>query len=323
MRARSLTVLVVDDEADSRELVGTVLRGLGHQCLFAEDGVAAWTLLEKEHVDVVLCDLNMPGMGGLELCVWLRARRGEPYVYVILMTAMADKAHFFQGMRAGADSYLTKPFEVEDLAVRMLSATRVIGMERLLARRNATLREEGAVSFERARIDPLTDSANRLRLHEDLEVLQARVARYGHRYTAALCDVDLFKQYNDAHGHLAGDVALKRIAGAIGGAIRRGDTLYRFGGEEFLVILPGQDLAESFVVMERVRLAVAALGMSYPGGILTISVGLAEMRNHGETCDECLRRADSALYAAKHAGRNRVNVDPTPGPSNPPSTPST
>jgi diguanylate cyclase (GGDEF)-like protein len=225
---------------------------------------------------------------------------------------MTDREHFLEGMRAGADDFLKKPLDREELEVRLLSATRVIGLQRALARRNAELRRESDVSFRDARVDPLTESANRLRLREDLEALQSRVARYGYRYSAALCDVDLFKQHNDTYGHLAGDVALRRVADAVRALLRQGDTLYRYGGEEFLVILPGQELHEARAVMERVRLGVSELAIPQPGpggGVLTISVGVAELRTDGETCDDWLARADGALYRAKSAGRNRVEVD--------------
>lgn len=312
--SRPLSVLVVEDDADSRRLLTAAVARLGHTCVSASNGKEAWTILQHGNVDAVLCDLAMPEMGGLELCRLVRGRRGAPYVYFVLMTAFSDKEHYFEGMRAGADGYFTKPYELRDLEVWLLSATRVIELQRRFSRQAAALAQRSERSFRTARVDPLTDSANRLRLREDLEALQSRVARYGHRYCAALCDVDFFKSYNDANGHIAGDAALRRIAGAMGAQIRRGDTLYRYGGEEFLVILPGQDLTEASSVMERVRHAVSALRLARPGpppGVLTISVGIAELRDRGETCDDWLRRADAALYAAKHAGRDRVEVDRT------------
>jgi diguanylate cyclase (GGDEF)-like protein len=150
-----------------------------------------------------------------------------------------------------------------------------------------------------------------LRLKEDLEPLEGRAARYGHRYCAALCDVDAFKAYNDCFGHLSGDDALCQVAPAIQAHLRSGDTLYRYGGEEFLAILPEQSLAGAKIGMDRVRQEVEKLGIRHapvaPGPFLTISVGIAELG--GGAVDDWLRRADAALYRAKSLGRNRVEAE--------------
>ena len=307
-----LRVLVVDDDPDSREMLEIAITSIGHSCILASDGAEAWEKQRAQPVDTILCDWEMPRMSGIELCKRVRAQDDVLYTYFVLMTGRGDKEHFFQGMRAGADDYLTKPLDLEELEVRLLSATRVIKMQRALAERNAALRTESKESFNKARVDPLTESANRLRLREDLDALQSRAARYGHRYSAALCDVDQFKEYNDTFGHLGGDVALRTVAGAIGERLREGDTLYRYGGEEFLVILPEQGIEDANIVMERVRAGVEELGIPQPKaarGVLTISVGIAQFDPDHETCDDWLKRADEALYRAKRNGRNRVEID--------------
>src|SRR5437773_7331197 len=156
---------------------------------------------------------------------------------VHVFRAFQGRAHLLEGLRAGADDYLTKPVDVEELGLRLSSAARVVAYQRELAESNAALRETSEVSFEAARIDPLTNVANRLRLSEDLEMFRSHAERYGHRFCVALCDIDVFKKYNDTNGHLAGDDVLRRVAASIRGALRQGDNLYRYGGEEFLVIL--------------------------------------------------------------------------------------
>lgn len=310
-----LRILVVDDDAESRELLASRVARAGHACTTAADGAEAWAKQRTQPADVILCDWKMPRMTGIELCRLVRSTPAPEYTYFVFMTAFNDKAHFLEGMRAGADDYLTKPVDREELEARLLSATRVIAMQRALVLRNVALRNESEASFKAARVDSLTKSANRLRLREDLDALQSRASRYGHHYCAALVDLDLFKGYNDTYGHLAGDEALRRVAGAMDAALRKGDTLYRYGGEEFLIILPEQAITEAGRVLERVRRDVEALAIPHTlssTGVLTISVGIAELGFAGGSCDDWLRRADAALYNAKGLGRNRVAIDETP-----------
>jgi diguanylate cyclase (GGDEF)-like protein len=174
-----------------------------------------------------------------------------------------------------------------------------------------------------ARIDPLTDVRNRLGLTDDLEAAKARVERYGHRYCVAICDVDDFKRYNDRYGHLAGDEVLRGVAGTMRKHLRQGDTLYRYGGEEFLVLLPEQHEGDACAALERVRLEVERLGIPIfdsprdkegsPGAprLLTISVGVAAL-GAGEAVDAWIARADRALFQAKRAGKNRVELAVAP-----------
>ncbi len=307
-----LRVLIVDDDADALAVLGEALTVLGHPFVTAQDGAEAWAHQCREPSQVILSDWSMPNMSGVDLCRLVRANSESEYVYFVLTTAYGDKQHFLEGMRAGADDYLTKPVVIDELEARLLSATRVVSMQRALSRRNAALARQGDITFEAARVDTLTQSANRLRLGEDLDVIEARASRYGHRFCAALCDIDWFKQYNDAHGHLAGDAALRLVASEIRRTLRQADMLYRYGGEEFLVILPEQTLEAALRVMERVRSAVEALSIAHPaceGGVLTISVGVASLTDAGGDRAEWLGRADAALYRAKGSGRNRVDVD--------------
>ena len=160
-----------------------------------------------------------------------------------------------------------------------------------------------------ARQDTLTGLGNRLRLAEDLEALCGRVARYGHVYSAALFDIDDFKGYNDGAGHLAGDEVLRTVAGALEQQIRTGDALYRYGGEEFLVLLPEQPIEAAALAAERLRAAVEALALPHPaGGVVTVSAGVAALGDDGCKPDELFELADQALYRAKESGRNRVEL---------------
>lgn len=312
----ALRVLVVDDDRNSRESIEELVIRHGHECVTACDGVEAWAIHSARPADLILADWRMPRMDGIELCRLVRAPVRGAYTYFVFMTGLDDRRHLLDGLRAGADDYLTKPLDLEELETRLLAAARVIGMQRAHVERNRLLLGETKEALRAARIDDLTQIANRLRLREDLGALESRAARYGHRYSAAFADVDLFKSYNDAYGHGAGDDVLRRVATSMSKALRKGDTIYRYGGEEFLVILPEQSAAEATYVMDRVRLDVEALGLPHAGtgpGVVTISVGVAELGPSGGTCDEWIKRADSALYTAKREGRNRVESEPPEG----------
>jgi diguanylate cyclase (GGDEF)-like protein len=311
-----MRVLIADDDAISRRMLEEAVRSLGHHVTLAHDGVQAWALAGHEEFDVIISDWVMPGIDGTELCRRIRERNSTPdtYTYFIVATSLNEKEHFISAMGAGADDYLTKPFDLVDVEVRLSAAQRVTSLYRQKAQDSAELSRLNRELFEQSRVDPLTQVGNRLRLTEDLEVLDARVQRYGQAYALAMFDVDHFKKYNDRYGHPAGDQVLRSVAAVIGGRSRQGDTVYRYGGEEFLVVLPEQSLDSARIAMEDVRRQIEELALPHeakgPGGVVTVSIGVAATApDTGETAPTALKRADSALYRAKESGRNRVVVD--------------
>lgn len=314
-----LRVLIVDDDDAARLALVQAVRDLGHACRGARDGLDAWEMHQREHADVIVSDWLMPRMDGLELCRRTRVARDEgAYTYFIFMTGFHDKDHFVRGMDAGADDYHTKPVDLDELRARLASAARVIAVYRELAEKNAVLRRDSQASFRVARVDALTQVGNRLSMDEDLKALWSRVERYGHRYSIAILDLDRFKALNDHFGHIPGDDALRRVAHAIRNELRAGDGLYRYGGEEFVVLLPEQPLAEAIRAMNRVRVAVEQLALPTHGerGVLTISAGVAELDStRHRTPQDWLCHADAELYGAKSAGRNRINADPSVAPT--------
>ena len=311
----ALKVLVADDEPDCRESLQEAVRYLGHSCSVARDGQEAWEMYEADRADVILSDWKMPKMDGLHLCEKVRSADSTgAYTHFIFVTGNSDRSHFIDGMHAGADDYIVKPFDVDELKARLDSARRVVMLHRELRARNSTLRHDSERAHAAARTDSLTEAFNRLALKEDLEALAARASRYGHKYSAALFDVDEFKAYNDYYGHLSGDDVLRKVARAIHDGLRRGDVFYRYGGEEFLVVLPEQSLAEAAQGMDRVRQEVERLQIAHSPAaelpIVTVSAGVSALRAApGESIDEWLRRADAALYTAKAGGRNRVALE--------------
>jgi len=307
-----LKILIAEDDTVSRTILKRAVEKFGHECLAAEDGEKAWELYrEAPDVDAIISDWMMPGMDGLELCRKVRDEERGGYTYFIFLTALGDRAHLLMGLEAGADDYLSKPLDRDELQVRLISALRVTQLHRRLAFQNDELETLNRKLFEQSREDPLTRLGNRLRLREELDALLGGAERYGHSYSAVLCDVDYFKLYNDRYGHLAGDEVLQKVASTVIKELRSGDTAYRYGGEEVLIILPEQSLESAAAIADRLRRAVENLRIPHeakdPPGVVTISAGVAALPAGGaKSADDLLKEADEALYRAKQSGRNRV-----------------
>jgi two-component system chemotaxis response regulator CheY len=288
-------VLIADDDPGTRLLVSAAVEQLGHRCTVAEDGSEAWHRYQELLPDVVITDWQMPGMDGTQLAEAIRGLASAPYAYVVVLTGAADEDAARRTMEVGADDLLLKPLDVAQLERKLIAAGRVTALHRRM--------------HADARQDALTGLGNRLRLAEDLEVLCGRVQRYRHVYSVALFDVDGFKGYNDSAGHRAGDEVLCSVAGELERQIRTGDALYRYGGEEFLVLLPEQSMEAAALAAERLRAAVEQLALPHPaGGVVTVSAGVASLSDDNCRPDELFELADQALYRAKDGGRNRVEV---------------
>jgi diguanylate cyclase (GGDEF)-like protein len=306
-------VLAVDDSEAYRRILDKAVSDLGHECIAVEDGIRAWELFESGGIDVVISNWMMPGMEGDELCRKIR-ESDRPYAYFILFSAREGKRNVMHGMEAGADDYLPKPLDEDELEASLVAAERVTGLYRRIAEQQGELEHLNQQLYEQSRQDPLTGVGNRLRMQEDLETIDGNVERYDRGYAVALCDVDHFKSYNDSCGHLAGDDVLRSVAGALNRSCRRGDAVYRYGGEELLVLLPGQEIELAIAAGERMRQAVEALGIPHPLGepsdVVTVSVGVAARdHTHAGGVSKLLSAADDALYRAKNEGRNRVAAD--------------
>jgi diguanylate cyclase (GGDEF)-like protein len=300
-----MKVLVADDDPGSLMVARAAVERSGHDCLAAADGDEAWALYREHQPDVVVTDWMMPGMDGLALCRAIRAREQDLYTYVVLLTSQGSRDDVLAGLEAGADDYVTKPLDPFVLHARLLVARRITTL-------HADLAHYRRVLSRQARTDPLTGLHNRLKLSEDLERLHLRSGRYGEQYSLAMCDVDNFKSYNDVYGHQAGDLALRAVAAALLGIVRKSDGVYRYGGEEFLLVLPQQSVSGAKALMERALEAVRDLAIVHagdPSGQLRLSAGIASFSaGHRVDAETLVGEADAALYAAKAAGRNRVEL---------------
>lgn len=306
-----MRILIAEDHDPSRLILQAAVKALGHECLAAVDGAEAWQLFENAGVDVVISDRMMPRMDGIELCRRIRTNHGDSYIYFIFLTAHDEKSEVISGIEAGADDYLVKPLDTDELKMRLLVAARVTTLHRQLAQQSAKLEQLNHQLFDQSRTDPLTQLGSRLKLREDIEIICAGVARYGHACCAVMCDIDFFKAYNDSQGHLAGDQVLQIVAQTLMDNCRKGDLVYRYGGEEFLILLPGQSLGSGFAAAKRLHRAIEKRAIPHDAnpsnGIVTISAGVAALsRSDVKSMETWLNEADAALYRAKQLGRNRV-----------------
>ena len=221
----------------------------------------------------------MPGIDGIELCRRVRARQNDnKYVYFIFVTSSGDKRRIVDANQAGADDYLVKPLDMDQLATRLVVPERITRLHERIAAQQAQLELLNRRLFDQARTDPLTGLYNRLKLREDLDLLSAKAGRRPGPYCALMFDIDNFKAYNDTYGHLAGDKVLATVAGLLLKTLRQGDQAYRYGGEEFLVLLEKTLLPQAVLVAESCRQAVQALELPHaasPQRIVTVSVGVA------------------------------------------------
>jgi two-component system cell cycle response regulator len=308
-------VLIADDDPASRALLRAMVTQLGHECLVTGDGARAWQLLAQGGIDVLFTDWMMPGVDGPELCRLVRHGLDGGYIYIVLTAGNDYPERVLEGMSAGADDYLTKPVNASAVQARLVAAERITLLHSKLAMTQAELERVNLDLLEQTRTDELTGLGNRRRMEEDLARVHARAVRVERSYGVALFDIDHFKLYNDHYGHVAGDEALRQIAHRIELVVRTSDCCYRFGGEEFLLLVQDCDFVNSlFAAGERVRQAVVDARIPHESRpsdppVATVSGGVAAWTPGSKTtARDVIAWADEALYRAKESGRNRIQV---------------
>jgi two-component system cell cycle response regulator len=286
-----------------QSMLKTMLTRWGYEVIIAKDGNEAWSILESvEAPRLVLLDWMMPGMDGVEICRRVRAAGREPYIYIVLLTARTESQDLVEGMDAGADDYLTKPFHAHELRVRLRAGRRILELQEQLLEAREALREQ-------ATHDGLTGLLNRAMVLQMLREELERGSRERHAVAVLLVDLDRFKLINDTFGHVAGDAVLRGVAQRMKAAVRCYDSAGRYGGEEFLIVMPGCDGASARLQAERIRRAIGAEPYMIDRGPTTVtcSIGLScRAVADPEDADALVREADLALYGAKDRGRNRV-----------------
>ena len=299
-----MKILIAEDDGVSRRVLEAHLGKWGYQVVAARDGSEAWQMLNCAGAPrLAILDWMMPGMDGTEICRRVRQQGREPYTYIIMLTALSGEENLCAGMDAGADDYLTKPLRVNELRVRLRAGRRIIDLQDELIAARESLRAKAAH-------DPLTGLWNHEEIIASLQRELARGRRGGEVVGAIMADIDHFKLVNDSFGHLAGDAVLRAIAGKMVQRMRPYDSVGRYGGEEFLIVLPGCDGENAAVLAERLRLGVCSAPMDTPEGVIavTISLGVAVSCGGDSDAGALIRAADRALYRAKDKGRNRVEI---------------
>jgi two-component system cell cycle response regulator len=297
-----MKILVADDEAVSRRMVEALLMKWGYEVASAVDGDAAWELLKAPLAPrMALLDWMMPGQNGVDVCRAMRKHRPEPYTYIVLLTAKDTKESVVEGLESGADDYLTKPFNPQELKARIRVGMRVLQLEDNLVQAREAMRF-------RAMHDTLTGVWNRGAILDALNREVWRARREGNSLGVLMGDLDHFKSVNDTYGHLSGDCVLREVAKRMQSNIRPYDAVGRYGGEEFLILLPGCGGSETLSKAERLREAITRVPIDTPAGGLTITIsigGVATADWPHDSPNQILQMADLALYRAKKEGRNR------------------
>jgi two-component system, cell cycle response regulator len=296
-------ILVVDDNPDNLEIISTRLRFRGYEVSTAERGEEAIEKVHAEAPDLILLDIMMPDMDGYEVARRIRAERDLPYVPIIVVTARDSTEDKVTGLDAGADDYLTKPINFPELEARVRSMLRIKRLQDQLEEKNREL-EQLSIS------DGLTGLYNHRHLHELLTDEHERSRRTEEPVSVIMFDLDHFKDVNDTHGHQAGDKVLEELAAILRECAREIDKLGRYGGEEFMAILPDSDARDGAVFAERVREMVEnqRFDIQTDGPLrMTVSAGVASYPSDGaDSPRRLVHQADLALYSAKHSGRNQV-----------------
>jgi two-component system cell cycle response regulator len=296
-----MKVMIVEDDPVSRRLLETFFKKWGYEVLSATDGVEAWEIMQQPGApSLVISDWMMSAMDGPELCEKIRGMDRPDYTYFILLTSKGDKKDIIEGLESGADDFIVKPFDRQELRSRVKIGERIINLERRI--------------IQMANTDFLTGVLNRRAFMQRMEAEVNRSHREHEGFSVILMDIDHFKKINDNYGHQTGDRVLERLGCELLENIRSYDFVGRYGGEEFIICLPDTGTELCLQIAERMRVKIEELRISPPGDKesslqVTASFGVSSFLLETEMgVDPVIKRADHALYAAKSEGRNRVCV---------------
>ncbi len=302
-------ILIVDDHQDNVELLQARLEARGYEIDTATDGQEALDRVAAMPPDLILLDVMMPIIDGIEVARRLKADTSLPFIPIIMQTALDATEAKVEGLDAGADDYITKPINFAELEARVNSLLRIKALQQDLAQRERQLADMNDRLRQMSQTDGLTALDNRRYIEERLLEMFGHATRFNEPLACMMCDLDKFKSVNDTYGHQAGDAVLRQLADILKGEAREIDRIGRYGGEEFIFLLPGTSASAAMVFAERVRAAVEAKEFSFPGGAVqrSMSCGVAAWPHPGiASGDMLVKAADDALYVAKETGRNRV-----------------
>ncbi len=303
-----MKILIAEDDRATRLILSRTLGTWGYDVVAVSDGEEAWEALSREKIRMLVSDWEMPHLAGPDLC--RRIREGSmPYVYALLLTTHHEPARLVEGLDAGADDFITKPFNPAELRARLGVGRRILGLQDDLDAKFCELERANAQLARIAGTDPLMKIGNRRSFEEAIARIRNRAAREETTYGVLMIDVDHFKKVNDRYGHAIGDRVLSGVATTLSAAKLPSDEVFRYGGEEVVMVSPDQTPSGLLSLAERLRAAIAALKIDRNGeetiGV-TASFGAAVGDGSETTWTTIVERADRALYASKEAGRDRV-----------------
>ncbi len=308
-----MKILVVDDSKVIRQIVAECLKTLGHEVAYAENGAECLQHVADHDVDLILMDVEMPHLNGIEATKAIRELKKADWFPIIFLTTHVDDDSFVNGILAGGDAYLAKPLNPLRLQLTVIAMERIYLMRQKLYKTQQELQKANQQLEQLSLYDQLTGLANRRHFDNTLEQQFALSRRNKLPLSVIICDVDFFKLYNDSYGHQQGDKCLVEVARLIGEQCRRStDVACRYGGEEFTVILPDTNLQGARLLAEKIRLAVIEQAIPHPnskvGPSVSLSLGVATFNGQFHSGPEITKAADAALYQAKALGRNRAEV---------------
>ena len=304
--AKAKILLVEDNEAQAG-ITKEVLQRSGYEVAWSKDGVSAIKAVVKTSPDVVLLDLLLPDMSGTEVCRWIKLNNDTKGIPVIMLTALSSVDDKAAGIRAGADDYLAKPYNEIELNAKIYAALRTKALQDELRQKNRQLSELLAKVEALAVTDSLTGLYNRRQIDTVLEAEWKKSQRYNHPVSCLMADIDFFKAVNDTFGHNAGDLVLVEIANIVKENVRDVDTVGRWGGEEFIAVLPYSNKDQGLIVAQRILQKISDHKFEqFPDRRITVSIGLSCSSPALRTKEELVDASDRALYEAKNKGRNRI-----------------
>jgi len=308
-----MKVLIVDDSKAIRNYISECVSALGHQPYYAENGIEAVEFIKSNNVDLIMMDVEMPDMDGLEATKEIRKLLKDNWVPIVIITSKIDDNTYTEGILVGADAYVLKPIKPLNLQLQIMAMQRIYDTREKLKLTQQQLLEANEKLLKISMIDELTGLANRRSFNQYLEKQFGLAKRDKNPLSVIICDIDFFKIYNDSYGHVQGDDCLRSIAEKIGGVpARPTDMVCRYGGEEFTLILPNTNLQGGLFIAEKTRQAVLSANILHKDSSIatqvTLSLGLATYTGQFKTREDITKAADTALYCAKEKGRNRVEV---------------
>jgi len=304
-----ITILLVEDDKVQSKVTKDFLESAGYKVITAENGKSAIKAAKTQSIDLIVLDLVLPDIDGNEVSRWLKVNQDTRGIPIIMLTARSTTMEKVEGLKAGADDYLPKPYNEIELITRIYACLRTKALQDELRQKNRELEEALSKVEILAITDPLTGLFNRRHFETIVEAEFNRTVRYKTPTSCLMIDVDHFKNINDAYGHRAGDMVLKELSETVKNCLRKVDTLARWGGEEFMVLLPRTAKEHALRAASRILTAISANEFTGIDRQVTVSIGIASVPESSlNTFEKFIDAADLALYEAKSKGRNRVAV---------------